>query len=127
MVNIIMVYTVLPQAAMVTGLPVTDVTTATESVKALQETGTRCVVLTLGEKGLLYTQLVMGKWTPILHIAAEKVDVVDTTVRSCCHCSSKIMSTFNALCFSKTMVAAYVHLIHKFMICGQYSAVLEQV
>lgn len=72
----------IPQAAMVTGFPVTDITTATASIRALQDTGTSCVVLTLGEKGLLYTQLVMGQWTPTLHIAAEKVNVVDTTVRS---------------------------------------------
>lgn len=70
---------------MLTGLPVTDLERATEAVTTLQTTGTRCVVLTLGEKGLLYTWLMAkesAEWSPIQHIEAEKVDVVDTTVRN---------------------------------------------
>ena len=66
-----------------TGLPVTDLDTAKEAVLALQGTGTRCVVLTLGKEGLLYAQLdeASKKWSAAQHIAAEKVTtVVDTTV-----------------------------------------------
>lgn len=67
-----------------TGLPVTDLETATEAVRTLQASGTRCIVLTLGEKGVLYTRLLTraetGVWSPIEHIEAEKVNVVDTTV-----------------------------------------------
>lgn len=68
---------------MVTGLPVADLETATRTVVALQRTGTRCIILTLGEKGLLYARLSAAtkEWSPIKHIKAEKVDVVDTTVR----------------------------------------------
>lgn len=59
-----------------------DVETGTRAVEDLQKTGTKCVVLTLGEKGLLYSQLHSNKgWSPVEQIEAETVSVVDTTVR----------------------------------------------
>ena len=69
------------QAEVLTGLPVTDLVSGRTAVEALQGMGPRCVVLTLGEKGLLYSQLLRGgQWTGIQHIEAEVVEVVDTTV-----------------------------------------------
>lgn len=53
------------------------------AVETLQGTGTSCIVLTLGEKGLLYSQLMkkeLNEWSAIKHIEAEKMNVVDTTV-----------------------------------------------
>ncbi len=66
---------------MLTGLSVTDLALAREAVEVLQDTGSRCVVLTLGEKGVLYSVLLAGKqWSKIQHIPAQAVKVVDTTV-----------------------------------------------
>lgn len=66
-----------------TGLPVTDLETAAKAVTTLRATGTRCIVLTLGEKGLLYTVRKAedsAEWSPVQHMETEKVNVVDTTV-----------------------------------------------
>ena len=71
------------KAEVLTGLPVTDLPTAQNAVRALQDVGSSCVVLTLGEKGLMYSQLVRkepSEWSPIEHIPAAAVEVVDTTV-----------------------------------------------
>ena len=65
-----------------------DIPSAREAVTSLQAIGTRCVVLTVGEKGLLYTVLLQqprqggeaSTWTDIQLVEARKVDVVDTTV-----------------------------------------------
>ena len=69
---------------MLTGLVASDVATATRAITALQCTGTKCIILTLGEKGLLYSMLVTKEgsmdWTAVRHIEAENVSVVDTTV-----------------------------------------------
>lgn len=69
---------------MLTGLPTTDLATASRAITALQSTGTKCIILTMGEKGLLYSTLVdkegLMEWTVIQHIEAENVNVVDTTV-----------------------------------------------
>ena len=66
---------------MVTVVSVTDLVSATRAVEALQAMGSRCIVLTLGEKGLLYSVLVGKEWSTIQHIPTEPVKVVDTTVR----------------------------------------------
>lgn len=58
-------------------------------MKVLQTYGAKCIVLTLGENGLLYCQLLekegSSKWSEIKHLEAEKVEVVDTTVRNRTH------------------------------------------
>lgn len=45
------------------------------------------VVLTLGEKGLLFSQKdkQSGKWSAVEHIEAEKVEAVDSTVSGHCY------------------------------------------
>lgn len=70
------------QAEVLTGLPVTDLPSARTAMEALQAVGSRCIVLTLGDKGLLYSQLETNRWSQVEHMAAESVDVVDTTVRN---------------------------------------------
>ena len=65
----------------------TDLDCAAKAVSALLEMGSDCVVLTLGDKGLLYSQQLRDRegaggitWDNSGYIPAEKVDVVDTTV-----------------------------------------------
>lgn len=72
------------QVEILTEQPVTDLASAHVALGVLQRTGTNCVVLTLGEKGLLYSQKVgegLNEWSAPEHIEAECVEVVDTTVR----------------------------------------------
>ena len=72
------------QAEVLTGLPAMDLPSASTAIMALQCTGTKCIILTLGEKGLLYSMAVgrdgLMEWTTIEHIEAETVKVVDTSV-----------------------------------------------
>ena len=65
------------QAELLTGLPVADMASARETVRTLQLKGPGCVVLTLGEKGSIFSQ---RETNDIKHIKSTKVDVVDTTV-----------------------------------------------
>lgn len=67
------------QAELLTGLPVPDLASGYQAVRELQSRGPGCVVLTLGEKGVLFTELGAETKT-IRHIEALKVDVIDTTV-----------------------------------------------
>ena len=53
----------------------TDVEEGRTAVKSLLSKGCGCVVLTMGGSGVVFTD--NGK---IIHVPAEKVDVVDTTV-----------------------------------------------
>lgn len=58
-----------------------DVTAGYKAVEALQLLQPGCVVLTLGEKGVLFSERNgHGQWGAIQHIQAEKVEAVDTTV-----------------------------------------------
>lgn len=66
------------QAELLTGLAVPDLSSAYKAVEVLQSYNPGCVVLTLGEKGVLFTEI--GKPDIIKHQEAEKVEVVDTTV-----------------------------------------------
>ena len=66
---------------MLTGVLVSasDLEGARAVVSRLQALGPRCVVLTLGEGGVLFTA--MGEKEGVVHhCPAEKVNVVDTTV-----------------------------------------------
>lgn len=67
---------------MLTGVLVSasDLEGARGVVHRLQALGAGCVVLTLGESGVLFTA-VGEKEGVVHHCPAEKVDVVDTTVR----------------------------------------------
>ena len=67
------------QAELLTGLPVPDLPSAHKAVETLHSLGPGCVLLTLGEKGVVFTE--RGKRAEdIKHMEAEKVEVVDTTV-----------------------------------------------
>ena len=59
-------------------MAVPDLPTAYKAVEMLQSYTPGCVVLTLGEKGVLFTE--KGKPDLVRHQEAEKVKVVDTTV-----------------------------------------------
>ena len=61
-----------------------DMATAGKAVEALAAKGAGSVVLTLGEQGVLFTEL-GAMPTYVQHVATEKVSVVDTTVRMSCH------------------------------------------
>lgn len=67
---------------MLTGVPVPDLTAAYGAVELLQPFQPGSIVLTLGEKGLLFSQrdTQSGKWSAVEHIEAEKVDAIDSTV-----------------------------------------------
>lgn len=59
-------------------MAVPDLPSAYKAVEVLQSYTPGCVVLTLGEKGVLFTE--KGKPDIVWHQEAEKVKVVDTTV-----------------------------------------------
>lgn len=59
-------------------MAVPDLPSAYKAVEVLQSYTPGCVVLTLGEKGVLFTE--KGKPDIVRHQEAEKVKVVDTTV-----------------------------------------------
>ncbi len=51
------------------------------AVTRLQSLSVGCVVLTMGERGLLYSESQEGVWSDVKHIPANRVNTVDTTVR----------------------------------------------
>ena len=59
-------------------MAVPDLPSAYKAVEMLQSYTPGCVVLTLGEKGVLFTE--KGKPDLVRHQEAENVKVVDTTV-----------------------------------------------
>lgn len=71
------------QAEILSGLPVTDIEQAISAIRALLKKGPRCVVLTMGEKGVLFLDEQNGSSSIPYHIKAPKVNVVDTTVGPC--------------------------------------------
>ncbi len=72
-----MLYMITPnetEAGMITGIPVTDVSSATEAARILHDRGVKVVIVTLGSKGaLLYAD---GESTLI---PVPKVEAIDTT------------------------------------------------
>ena len=69
------------QAETLLGSPVPDLASGRGAVENLRDLGARCVVLTMGERGVLYSECENGVWSNVGHIEAHKVDAVDTTVR----------------------------------------------
>ena len=67
---------------MLTGVPVPDLPAAYDAMNLLQSFQPGSIVLTLGEKGLLFSQREKqsSKWNAVEYIEAEKVDVIDSTV-----------------------------------------------
>ena len=67
---------------MLTGVPVPDLPAAYDAMNLLQSFQPGSVVLTLGEKGLLFSQRdkQSSKWSPVEHVEAEKVEAIDSTV-----------------------------------------------
>lgn len=61
---------------------VPDIPTGREAVAKLQYLGVGCVVLTMGERGVLYSQYNEGVWSGVEHVPAHPVEAVDTTVRT---------------------------------------------
>ena len=76
------------QAEVLTGVPVPDITAAYNAIDLLQSFQPGSIVLTLGEKGLLFSEREKqsGKWSRVEHIEAEKVEAIDTTVSTCSEC-----------------------------------------
>ncbi len=79
---------------MLTEIEVGDIQSASAAVNCLQECGAKCIVLTLGEKGLMYTVQVVNKegvtqWSKTEHVEAKKTNVIDTTVSSATNQSTK--------------------------------------
>ena len=62
------------EAEVLTGIPVTDLDSATRAAQALMQRGVRNVVITMGESGAL-----LCNSDGTYHHEAERVDVVDTT------------------------------------------------
>lgn len=67
---------------MLTSVPVPDLTAAYDAMDRLQSLQPSSIVLTLGEKGLLFSEREKesGKWSKVEHIEAEKVEAIDSTV-----------------------------------------------
>lgn len=65
------------QAELLTGMPVQDASQAEKAIDKLFEKGCQCVILTLGEKGSVFASVENKR--PV-HVPAEKVKAVDTTV-----------------------------------------------
>lgn len=67
---------------MLTGVPVPDLPAAYDAMNLLQSFQPSSIVLTLGEKGLLFSQREKqsSKWNAVEYIEAEKVEVIDSTV-----------------------------------------------
>ena len=65
-----------------TGVPVPDVTAAYVAMDRLQSFQPGSIVLTLGDKGLLFSQREKesGKWSEVQRVEAEKVEAIDSTV-----------------------------------------------
>ena len=70
---------------MLTGIPVPDLPAAYDAMTLLQSFQPGSIVLTLGEKGLLFSQREKqsSKWSSVEHIEAEKVEAIDSTVSGC--------------------------------------------
>ena len=67
---------------MLTGVQVSDVPAAHDAMVQLQSLQPNSIVLTLGDKGLIFSQRdrQSGEWSKVQHIEAEKVEAVDSTV-----------------------------------------------
>ena len=67
---------------MLTGVPVPDLPSAYDAMNLLQSFQPGSIVLTLGEKGLLFSQKdkQSGKWGAVEHVESEKVEAIDSTV-----------------------------------------------
>lgn len=67
---------------MLTGVSVPDLPAAYDAMSLLQSFQPGSIVLTLGEKGLLFSQRdkQSSKWSPVEHVEAEKVEAIDSTV-----------------------------------------------
>ena len=67
---------------MLTGVPVPDLQAAYDAMKLLQSFQPGSVVLTLGEKGLLFSQRekTSSKWSSVEHVEAENVEAIDSPV-----------------------------------------------
>jgi ribokinase len=62
------------EATLLSGVPVTDISTASHAAATLRVRGAKVVVLTLGEKGAL-----VATDEEVLYIPTRRVDVIDTT------------------------------------------------
>ena len=67
---------------MLIGVPVPNLPAAYDAVNLLRSFQPGSIVLTLGKKGLLFSQRdkQSGKWGSVEHIEAEKVEAIDSTV-----------------------------------------------
>jgi ribokinase len=74
------------EAAMITGVKVTDTESAFEAIKALQALGVRDVVVTLGAAGFALSE---NGATPI-HVKGKRVKAVDTTGAGDCFVGSMV-------------------------------------
>ena len=72
----------IDQAEVLTGAQVSDLESAYNAMDKLQSLQPGSIVLTLGDKGLLFSQRdkQSGEWSVVQHIEAEKVEAIDSTV-----------------------------------------------
>ena len=68
------------QAETLLDVPVPDLSAGEAAMESLKALGCACVVLTMGERGLLFTQCRQGVWSRVEHIEAHRVEAIDTTV-----------------------------------------------
>ncbi|CAJ1009633.1 putative pfkB family carbohydrate kinase/Phosphomethylpyrimidine kinase [Leishmania naiffi] len=74
------------EAALITGVKVTDTASAFRAIKALQQLGVRDVVITLGAAGFALSE----NGTAPVHIAGKRVKAVDTTGAGDCFVGSMV-------------------------------------
>ena len=80
---------IIDQAEVLTGVQISDLPTAHDAVVQLQSFQPNSIVLTLGDKGLIFSQSdrQSEEWSKIQHIEAEKVKAIDSTVGYYCRCT----------------------------------------
>ena len=73
----------ISQAEVITGVPVTTIQQAEDAVQRIFEKGCKSAIVTLGEKGTVFGVRNNPRDTiNTIHVPAEKVKAVDTTVRT---------------------------------------------
>ena len=66
---------------MLCGIKVLDLESGHKAVTLLKTHGPVCVVLTMGAQGVIFTDYPATQSCVVQHKSAEKVEVIDTTVR----------------------------------------------
>lgn len=82
-----------PEAAALTGEPVTDLTLARSAAARLREMGVSTAIITLGEAGsVIAARDITGAPSPIVHVPAYPVQAVDTTAAGDTYCGCLVVA-----------------------------------